>query len=70
MVAQVFVFNPRTLNRALLVIGLSLEFLYLSTSSFVSNSDSDENLPELNSETFQKFLASHDTTVVEFYQPW
>jgi hypothetical protein len=70
MAARIAVFSSRSLARALLVLALVVQVVFVSTSSSGANSHSDNSLLELTSETFQAFVTAHGTTVVEFYQPW
>ncbi len=69
MAARVAVSSSRSLARALLIFGIAVQLLYVATSHD-ANSDSEAGILELTSETFQTFVESHSTTVVEFYQPW
>lgn len=69
MVARFAVSSSRSLTRALLMFGLVVQLVYVSTSPDAS-SDSEGGFLELTSDTFQTFVTSHGTTVVEFYQPW
>ena len=70
MVERFPVFSASLVARALLVFGLVVQLVIVSTSPSAANSDVDDSLLELGSETLQKFVASRGTTVVEFYQPW
>jgi hypothetical protein len=69
MVVSFAVSSSRSLTRALLVFGLVVQLLYVSTSPD-ANWDFEGGFLELTSDTFQTFVTSHGTTVVEFYQPW
>ena len=70
MSARGAVMVSRSLVRAFLLFGIVVQFMFATTSSSATNSDSHDNLLELTSDTFPSFVASHPTTVVEFYQPW
>jgi hypothetical protein len=70
MNARAAVMASRSLVRAFLLFGIVVQFMFATTSSSATNSDSHGNLLELTSDTFPSFVASHPTTVVEFYQPW
>lgn len=59
-----------SLARALLVFGVVVQFIFAATEPSGTDSDSHDNLLELTSDTFNSFIVSHVTTVVEFYQPW
>ena len=70
MVARIPAFSARSVARALLVLGLVVQLVFVSTSPSDAIPDADDSLLELNSETLKKFVTSRGTTVVEFYQPW
>ena len=69
MVAHVVDSPSRSLARAFLVLGLIVQFVFASTSAG-ANPESVNDVLELTGDTFPTFITSHDTTVVEFYQPW
>ena len=63
-------FRASSLARAFLVFGVVVQFWFAATASSAENSDSNDHLLELTGETFNSFVVSHVTTVIEFYQPW